>query len=53
MAHCHEMRPGDVFYCETCGLTLKVESACSCASGKEGSCTVPLTCCGQEMTKQA
>ncbi|THB64231.1 MAG: hypothetical protein D6E12_15255 [Desulfovibrio sp.] len=53
MANCHEMQPGDVLYCNSCGLTLKVEKSCTCAPGKEGSCTVPLSCCGKEMVKQS
>ncbi len=52
MANCHEMNAGDVFYCEKCGLTLKVEKACTCKPGEEGACTVPLSCCGQEMKKK-
>lgn len=52
MANCHEMKPGDIYYCEKCGLELKVEKSCSCSPGGEESCTVPLSCCGQEMTKK-
>ena len=51
MAICHEMKEGDVFFCELCGLELKVEKSCSCGTG-EDACTVPLQCCGQDMTKK-
>lgn len=53
MANCCDMKPGDVFYCESCGLTLKVETACTCAPGGEDCCSVPLTCCGKEMKKKS
>ena len=52
MANCHEMKSGDVFYCESCGLELKVEKACTCKPGESGACTVPLSCCGKEMKKK-
>ena len=51
MAICHEMKQGDVFYCEACGLELRVEKTCSCGTGEDG-CTVPLQCCGKDMTKK-
>lgn len=51
MPICHEMKPGDIYFCEKCGLTLKVEKSCTCGDGDQ-KCTVPLQCCGQEMTKQ-
>lgn len=52
MANCAEMKPGDRFVCENCGLELQVTKACSCGAGEEGACTVPLKCCGKDMTKQ-
>jgi hypothetical protein len=52
MANCAEMKPGDRFVCESCGLELQVTKACSCGAGEEGGCTVPLQCCGKDMTKQ-
>ena len=33
MAICHEMKEGDVFFCELCGLELRVEKTCSCGTG--------------------
>jgi hypothetical protein len=51
MAICHEMKPGDVYFCEKCGLELKVEKTCGCEPGKDA-CSVPLQCCGQDMTKK-
>lgn len=52
MANCSEMKKGDTFLCKSCGLELQVSKACSCESGAKGSCTVPLQCCGKEMTKK-
>nr|WP_320015155.1 hypothetical protein [uncultured Desulfobacter sp.] len=52
MANCCDMKEGDVFVCEVCGLELKVKKPCSCTAGSEDACKVPLSCCGQEMKKQ-
>jgi hypothetical protein len=51
MAICHEMNQDDVFFCELCGLELRVETTCSCGTS-EGACSVPLQCCGQDMIKK-
>jgi len=51
MANCGEMKKGDLFVCKSCGLELQVSKACSCGSGA-ASCTVPLQCCGKDMTKK-
>jgi hypothetical protein len=52
MPNCVEMKEGDIFVCETCGLELKVIKSCACIAGDEVSCTVPLQCCGKEMKKK-
>lgn len=54
MAICSEMKVGDVFYCQSCHLELKVERTCSCKSeGQvELKCSVPLQCCGKPMIKK-
>jgi hypothetical protein len=51
MVSCTEMKQGDVFVCKNCGLELKVEKPCSCTTGQT-ECTVPLQCCGGEMSKK-
>ena len=52
MANCVEMKQGDVFVCETCGLELQVIKTCACIVGEEVSCNAPLQCCGKDMTKK-
>ena len=52
MATCTEMKEGDLYVCQTCGLELQVIKTCMCIAGEEVSCTVPLQCCGKEMTKK-
>ncbi len=52
MANCADMKPGDIYVCNVCGLELKVEKSCSCGEG-QASCTVPLQCCGQDMVKKS
>ena len=50
MANCGDMKEGDLYRCKTCGLELEVKKICSCTTGSESACSVPLMCCGQEMT---
>ena len=52
MANCAEMREGDRFVCETCGLELEVTKSCACLAGKQVTCPVPLQCCGKDMVKR-
>ncbi len=53
MANCREMKVGDVFVCEKCGLELRVNKTCKCggADGKDKH-SIPLQCCSQEMVKK-
>ena len=53
MANCGDMKEGDLFFCETCGLELEVKKACSCSTGSEDACSVPLMCFSKEMTKKS
>ena len=53
MAKCSDMKEGDLFYCNTCKLELEVKKPCTCNSGSEDACSVPLMCCGKEMTKKS
>ena len=52
MVDCAEMKEGDRFICESCGLELQVTKTCSCTTGEEGACSVPLQCCGKDMVKK-
>ena len=51
MANCGDMKTGDSYKCDACGLELQVTKTCTCSS-EEGSCTVPLQCCGKDMEKK-
>jgi hypothetical protein len=53
MANCGDMKEGDLYQCNTCGLELAVKKACSCSTGSEDACSVDLQCCGKEMTKKS
>ena len=52
MANCCDMKEGDLFACEVCGLELRVANACTCKAGEESACHVPLQCCGKEMMQR-
>ncbi|MBN1849698.1 MAG: hypothetical protein JW932_14065 [Deltaproteobacteria bacterium] len=52
MANCVDMKEGDRFVCENCGLELQVVKTCSCIAGEEVVCSVPLQCCGKDMVKK-
>lgn len=53
MANCCDMKEGDLFVCEVCGLALKVDKSCRCEPAAAEACNVPLSCCGKEMVKQS
>jgi len=52
MANCAEMKKGDIFVCNTCGLELQVVNPCTCGSESGEASTVPLKCCNQDMIKK-
>jgi len=53
MPSCHEMKLGDVYVCEDCGLELKVVNECDeCGTdAAECGCEEPCVfeCCGEEL----
>ena len=54
MAVCHEMKPDEIYECQTCGLEIRVIRSCIEEEEYDGgsgmcSCTEPLTCCGQPL----
>jgi hypothetical protein len=51
MPSCHEMKLGQVYVCEECGLEIKVVKECE-ECGEEGECTLSdcaFQCCGEEL----
>jgi len=51
--HCHDMKKGQIFTCEECGLELKVVAECEeCGTPQGGcACEAPCTyeCCGKPL----
>ncbi len=55
MIDCSEMKKGQIYTCEDCGLELQVLQECK-DCGPEGSCAVSectFRCCGQELKLKA
>ena len=56
MPSCHEMREGEVYVCEDCGLEIKVVKECRDVGGSSIKCTCEenesFVCCGAEMVKK-
>ena len=56
MISCHDMKKGDVFMCEECGLELQVLSECRDAESPPDSCgcatDCSFECCGKPLTKK-
>lgn len=52
MANCSEMKEGEIYVCEKCGLELRVHKTCKCGAAGTDKCSVPLQCCGQAMVKK-
>lgn len=53
MPSCHDMKLGQVYVCEGCGLELEVVQECDECGEEAGECTCiehcSFECCGQEM----
>ena len=56
MPSCHEMKLGEVYVCEGCGLELKVVHECKECGESEEACSCvehcSFECCGQEMKRK-
>ncbi len=53
MARCDEMREGEVYYCEHCGLEIEVLEECVHEEGEEAEevCRIEgFVCCGEPLT---
>ena len=56
MAHCHQMKVGEVYACKECGRELKVVRECRDAGLPPEQCRCApctLVCCGEELVKKA
>ncbi len=51
MADCHEMKLGQTYVCEDCGLELKVVAECKECGAETCGCDEPCTfeCCGEPL----
>ncbi|MDD5232611.1 MAG: hypothetical protein PHG91_04375 [Syntrophales bacterium] len=57
MLNCHEMKTGQIYVCEECGIELQVvkscedlgktEEECRCAVPEDSACV--FSCCGEEL----
>ena len=60
MATCHDMKEGDVYICDACGLEMQVIKECNeagisaedCRHDDKGDDHCVFCCCGQELTKK-
>ena len=54
MAHCTEMKVDQVWFCDVCGLEIKVAKVCTCSSDPSAEDACPpdsqLVCCGKPLT---
>ncbi len=53
MLHCHDLKKGQVYLCEDCGLELEVIQECEECTDEEGSCIheeCKFVCCDKELT---
>lgn len=60
MPSCHEMRKGEIYMCEECGLELQVVNECKdvgtpvdecgCHADETSACT--FSCCGRDIVKK-
>ena len=53
MTRCDDMREGDVYVCEKCGLEIEVIEECSHEDGEEAEETCRIAefmCCGEHLT---
>ena len=46
--HCHDMKKGLVYMCESCGLEIKVVKECTDCCGDDV-CGCNFSCCGKEL----
>ena len=52
MTDCHDMKKGEIYHCEECGLELKVVNECVDCGPTEEECACgpcEFVCCGEEL----
>jgi hypothetical protein len=49
MTKCHEMKVGETYVCEDCGLELQVVKTCAEQETGACGCLEPLSCCGKPL----
>ena len=49
MTRCHEMKVGETYVCEDCGLELQVVKTCAEQETGACGCLEPLSCCGKPL----
>ena len=55
MSNCHEMKKGEIYTCEDCGIELEVVKACKDVDKPAETCnceTNEFTCCGSGLVKK-
>ena len=57
MVSCADMKKGEVYACEVCGLELEVKAECNCpdiddCNPAEGHACCEFECCGKPMAKR-
>lgn len=58
MISCGDMKQGEVYACDACGLELEVKKACNCpddhncAPASKGDACCEFECCGKPMQKK-
>lgn len=51
--HCHDMKKGQIYYCEDCGLEIKIMGECKQCCGDEDNCGCSFSCCGSDLKLKA
>jgi len=52
MTVCSEMKAGEVYVCQDCGLQLQVVKTCADEAEGACGCKEAITCCGQPLVRQ-
>ena len=47
------MKKGQIYYCDECGLEIKIVGECKQCCGDEDNCGCSFHCCGQDLKLKA